>query len=517
MSIDTPATGSSVPLSFTFAGWAADLGAGVGTGVDAIHVYAYPIANGALGPGQFVGQATYGSSRGDVGGVFGSQFANCGYALTVSGLAAGSYRLIAYARSTITETFNNQAFTDINVKAPVSDPSMSMDTPSPGATPAPSFIISGWAVDRGTPTASGVDAVHVYAYPIANGTFGAAVFLGAAAYGAARDDVGAVFGSKFTNSAFSLSATLPLGSYRIIPYAHSTVTGTFSDSRSADITIASKPQMALDGPTNNSIVVQPFITGGWATDLAASVGSGVDAVHVWAFPTDGTPARFVDAATLGGTRLDVGAVFGNQFNSAGFNFLMTSLAPGTYDLGVYAHSTVTGTFNQQRFVRVTVAPSGSEPVPASITSVARSESMAAYGPIVEAPTIGSGIEMSVDLPQPGSVRNGPLVLAGWALDRAAETNSGIGGIHVWAVRRSRAMVADLAQADPGDAPVFLGVAESDVSRPDVAAVFGAQFDRAGWQLTAPRLAPGEYDLIVYAWSARTGRFETSRTVAVVIQ
>ena len=50
----------------------------------------------------------------------------------------------------------------------------------------------------------------------------------------------------------------------------------------------------------------------------------------------------------------MGAVFGSQFANAGFNFLMTSLAPGRYYIGVYCRSRVTGTFNQQQFALVTI-------------------------------------------------------------------------------------------------------------------------------------------------------------------
>src|SRR4051794_27547480 len=79
----------------------------------------------------------------------------------------------------------------------------------------------------------------------------------------------------------------------------------------------SRPAMSLDGPANNSTVVQPFITGGWAVDLASTTGAGVDAIHVWAFPVSNTgvigAGVFVDAALLHGNRPDVGAVFGHQF------------------------------------------------------------------------------------------------------------------------------------------------------------------------------------------------------------
>ena len=52
----------------------------------------------------------------------------------------------------------------------------------------------------------------------------------------------------------------------------------------------------------------------------------------------------------------------------------------------------------------------------------------------------------------------------------------------------------------------------NVSRPDVAAQLGAQFEHAGWQLTAPALPPGEYDVVAYFWSTRTHRLEDVRVV-----
>jgi hypothetical protein len=62
---------------------------------------------------------------------------------------------------------------------------------------------------------------------------------------------------------------------------------------------------------------------------------------------------FVGAGTTGGSRPDVGNVFGAQFSSAGYNVFGT-LAPGTYTLVVFAHSSVTGTFNNATTVGVTV-------------------------------------------------------------------------------------------------------------------------------------------------------------------
>jgi hypothetical protein len=70
--------------------------------------------------------------------------------------------------------------------------------------------------------------------------------------------------------------------------------------------------MAIDTPQSGA-VVQPFTLAGWALDLASQVGSGIDAVHVWAHPGDGRQPIFVGQATLGGSRPDVAATYGAAF------------------------------------------------------------------------------------------------------------------------------------------------------------------------------------------------------------
>jgi hypothetical protein len=87
--------------------------------------------------------------------------------------------------------------------------------------------VAGWAIDLGAPTGTGMNVVHVYA--IANGGAGAWTFLGAATYGGARPDVGAYYGSQFTNSSYGLLASgLAPGAYQINVYAHSTVAGQWT-------------------------------------------------------------------------------------------------------------------------------------------------------------------------------------------------------------------------------------------------------------------------------------------------
>jgi hypothetical protein len=57
------------------------------------------------------------------------------------------------------------------------------------------------------------------------------VFLGAATYGVSRPDVAAAFGSRFLNSGYTLNVTTNLapGTYTLVVFARSTVTGTFSN------------------------------------------------------------------------------------------------------------------------------------------------------------------------------------------------------------------------------------------------------------------------------------------------
>ena len=353
--IDGPVNGSTVSTSFTVSGWAIDKGATSGSGIDAIHVYVTP-AGGTQSP---LGVASFGQARPDVGAIFGAQFADSGYVLNAT-LAPGKYLLTVYGRSTVTAAFSVSRSVSITVQGPVSKPTIVLDAPTPNSTVGTTITISGWAIDRGAPNGPGVDAVHVWAFP-ASGA--AAQFLGAAAYGLARPDVGSAFGTRFTNSGYRLVAPLAAGKYRVVAYGHSSLTGTFNAAATANnVTVAlpaSNARLFVDTPTPNAGVSRPFTIAGWAVDMAAPAGTGIDAIHVWAFPTNGAPGFFVGVAAYGSARPDVGMYLGDaRFNDSGFTFAVTSTnlpTPGTYDLIVFGHSTVTGAFTVARVVHVAVA------------------------------------------------------------------------------------------------------------------------------------------------------------------
>jgi hypothetical protein len=114
------------------------------------------------------------------------------------------------------------------------------------------------------------------------------------------------------------------------------------------------PQTVIDMPARGSEMTGPFLVAGWAADLDEAFGAGIDAVHVWAYPTAGGDPIWIGAAAWGGTRPDVAAIHGDRFLRTGYGIVAQGLAPGTYDVAVFAHSTVSGQFAPARTVRITV-------------------------------------------------------------------------------------------------------------------------------------------------------------------
>ena len=221
-----------------------------------------------------------------------------------------------------------------------------------------------------------------------------------------------------------------------------------------------QPRMAIGAPTTGATLAQPFYMSGWAIDQSAPSGSGVDTVHVWAFPSGGGSPSFVGAASYGAMRPDVASLFGASFSNSGWSLPIRGLAPGTYTLQAYAHSTVTGTFNQNQGVA---------------------------GVVVQA-----NPQLVIDAPAPASTLVQPFNLGGWALDFAAATGTGVDAIHVWG----------FPNPGSGAAAIFFGAATYGTPRPDVGALFGASFTNSGYNLNVNGIPPGAYQINVYARSTR---------------
>jgi M6 family metalloprotease-like protein len=121
------------------------------------------------------------------------------------------------------------------------------------------------------------------------------------------------------------------------------------------------PQVTIDAPASARAtagtpvdVAQPFVVAGWAIDPDDGVGTGADAVHVWAYPVGGGEPVFLGAAAYGGQRPDVGAIFGERFTASGYGLLVNDLAPGAYDVAVFAWSTAMGRFAPAAVSRIAV-------------------------------------------------------------------------------------------------------------------------------------------------------------------
>ena len=113
---------------------------------------------------------------------------------------------------------------------------ITLDAPANGSTVSRQMLVGGWALDFGAKSGNGVDVVHVYAYPLDTGA--APIFIGQVAVNVTRPDVGAAFGSQFARSGYNVyTSPLQPGRYRIVAFARSLVTGTFSASATADVLV----------------------------------------------------------------------------------------------------------------------------------------------------------------------------------------------------------------------------------------------------------------------------------------
>jgi uncharacterized repeat protein (TIGR03803 family) len=112
--------------------------------------------------------------------------------------------------------------------------------------------------------------------------------------------------------------------------------------------------------------------------------------------------------------------------------------------------------------------------------------------------------LNIDLPGPGATVGTSFEIGGWTLDRGAFTGTGIDAVHVYALPSS------------GAAPIFLGASPLGFARPDIAAVFGAQFANAGWLMTNVTLPPGTYTLAAFPHSELTQAFGAVVTRVVTV-
>jgi hypothetical protein len=311
-----------------------------------------------------------------------------------SGLGIGTYTGTLSVSSTSPDlTIGMQ----ITVTYTVTETLLGLDSPVPNSTVTQPFNIGGWALDRSSTSGPGIDAIHIWAFP----TSGNPVFLAATTTGGARPDVGAAFGNpQFNTSGFNVSVSgLTPGQYTVSVFVHNAKTGAFDNAQDGLHHRAVERDHEHRHAAEWRRPEPSFFMAGWAIDAASATGTGVDTIHVWAFPQNGGGATFLGVATYGDSRPDLGTAVGPRFTNSGWHLTVTGLAPGLYTIVAYAHSTVSGDFTDSQGFTATVMPSG---------------------------------RMNMDMPGSNATVGRPFQIAGWAIDLAATSGSGVDAVHVWA-------------------------------------------------------------------------------------
>lgn len=348
---------------------------------------------------------------------------------------------------------------------------LQFDSIPPGPLSQP-FALSGWAIDTGALSSTGIDFVHVWALP----EQGAPTFLGGS-YNQSRPEIAARYGVQFLRSGFVAAVRdLPAGVATIVAYGHSEFTQAFSVVAVTQVVIPPQVEMQLEIESPASMSAAPGIVTltGWSIDAASLAGVGTDILHIWAVDENNV-AQFLGWTTDSIDRPDIAALYGSRFLKSGWTLTATDLHPGWWTFIVYAHSSVTNTFRTARTISIYVTQ------------------------------FQAGMRLVVEQPSEGQVLTGPGVVRGWTLDvGAAPGTTGVNTVHVWAVPTN------------GAPATFLGPATMGIGRPDVAGDFGTQFQACGFERPFS-LPPGTYTIIVYSFRVRTQQFDAAAVVTITVE
>jgi hypothetical protein len=319
---------------------------------------------------------------------------------------------VVYPHSSVTHAF---APAQVATATIVGRPRMNIDFPSPMQTWVGRATMVGWALDLDTITGTGVSNVQIWARRAGE----ANRFLGNATTSLFRPDVQQAFGTQYPANTgwFAIAGGLPPGMWTLT----ATALGMANEamlSQSVDVILLDGLRLQIDLPsTNATLGTGTNLLAGWALDVGAANGTGVSAVHVWAVPTNGSPATFLGVATLGLSRPDVAAAFGSQFGNAGY-VRAFNLPAGTYTLPVLPIGSYTLTAQMAGFktyvrnrVPVQVAQTTRVDVVLEVGGVEERVTVTAEAPLMNTDTSDVGLvvnsEKFLDLPLTlgGDIRN----------------------------------------------------------------------------------------------------------------
>ena len=358
--VDTPANNlTGVTGSIAVTGWAVD-----DIEVVRVRVLRDPVPGEPAGL-VFIGNAVFvDGSRPDVAALFPSiprrTRAGWGYLLLTNALpnlGDGTFVLHAFADDADGHTtwLGSRTITCTNIISTV--PFGAIDTPEPGAVVSGVVNNFGWVLTRGPAIAappSGTVTVVIDGVAVGSPTgwasrpdltalFPAATYPGiTSALGIATIDT-----TRLTNGIHTISWVVTasngqaagIGSrYFIVQNAASPST---ADPAESPIVTRAGPEVTIDRPAAASVIAagESLHVSGSAVDRDAGRGTGVGAIHVWAYPAGNGQPMFLGVADLTGS---------------GYELVTDGLPPGTYDIAVFAWSTVMHTFAPARTVRVVV-------------------------------------------------------------------------------------------------------------------------------------------------------------------
>jgi hypothetical protein len=112
----------------------------------------------------------------------------------------------------------------------------------------------------------------------------------------------------------------------------------------------SQPAMSIEVPSPGQVQL-PFLIAGWAVDLGALKGTGIDRVEILEGGCEGT---VIGIATNGIERSDVAETYGSQFAHSGWQFEVKLLRSGDYTLAVRTKSSGVDEYSQCQAIQVTV-------------------------------------------------------------------------------------------------------------------------------------------------------------------
>jgi hypothetical protein len=493
-SFDTPTQGvTGLQGSLAVTGWTLD-----DVGIDRVELWRDAVGNEPAyqggGPGHgkvFIANATFiDGARPDVESAFTTMpraaRGGWGYLMLTWGLANqgnGTYTLYAFAYD-VDGHISTLGTKRIGVdNAHAARPFGSIDTPDQGATVSGAIWNFGWAL---TPNPNSADPRSC---TITNGNVQVAIDAGPLVnvnYGDLRPDIASGFpgfsnGTNAGGAYYLDTTTLSNGVHQI---------GWFvTDSCGRADGIGSRFFTVLNGSAGSTASGSGTAAATRsAVDADPVVVRTVDGAHGLVYPTlDGTRVVAIDQHE----RLEI-QLPGDTGTYVGY--LLVNGSPRPLPVGSSLDRTA-GVFSWQpaagflgaydlRFV----ATRGGESRTVAVRVV-----------------VGPSMRTMIDEPRSDTVVGQPFVVAGWTADLAATEGAGIDTVHLWAYPLD------------GRAPIFLGVAASRRSRPDVATVYGMPFADSGFALTVVGLRPGTYDIVVYPHRAASGTFEGAQAVRVTVR